>query len=149
MANIKIDYRNRQIIVSKTFYQKAERYGSDEAKTLRDIQRDYPKMRVMVRGAKKQTNREGEVSYGNQYKNLTYANMERFMNALPNADDYIQVYELAKRVGATNASPYAVVRRWFKKQFPLYKSDPVFYVFHQPELVDFNEFVVEDEQKTA
>ena len=104
-------------------------------------------MRVMVRGSKKQTNSEGEVSYGNQFKNLTYANMERFMNVLPNADDYIQVYELVKRISAASPSQYAVVRRWFKKQFPMYKSDPVFYVFNQPELIDFKEFL--DEEKTA
>lgn len=36
------------------------------------------------------------------------------------------------------ASPYTVVSAWFMKQFPKFRSNPLFYLGERPAIIDFS-----------
>ena len=64
----------------------------------------------------------GEKFNCNQFKNLTYDNMEGFINGLPNSEDYLKAYNFIKNCGSLPlTSRYTAVRKWFVAQFPNFK----------------------------
>lgn len=88
-------------------------------------------------------NKNGRKTRRNQFKNLTYENMERFMNAIPNNEEYLAEYEFGRKTAARfQINGYALVRTWFAAQFPEYFTNPFSYLRTQPKVV-----YMEDVQK--
>ncbi len=82
----------------------------------------------------------------NQFKNLKYENMERFMSGLPNCEEYFAEYNfLRESATRIQTNGYALVRRWFVKQFPHFRKNPLFYVYNTPALVSASEVIAEAE----
>lgn len=50
--NYKIDYSANAIVVTKTFLEEAEIFGTEEYKILQSIRNDYPNMRVVTRSVR-------------------------------------------------------------------------------------------------
>ena len=110
------------LTITKTFADKLSDPSSDEYKLFREIKADNPSLAVRKRTHK--TSR----GYVNQYKKLTYANMEAFIELLPQADELMRVYNfLRASADKMCGSPYKAVRTWFVEQFPLYNTNPLFY----------------------
>ena len=63
--------------------------------------------------------------------------MEQFMNALPEGTKFLDEYNKLNAVAVLCPSPYAVIRRWFEAQFPLYRNNPLFYVKNSVEVIDY------------
>ena len=64
--------------------------------------------------------------HANPSKNLTYANMERYINVYANAAELLEMLERVKELGAAQTNSVQFVKRWFISQFPNYKKLPDF-----------------------
>lgn len=131
MSNFKFDFTTQTLIITKAFAEKASTPTNEEYKLLLQFQKDFPNLKIVRKThktPKKYTTKSGEVYSCNQYKNLTYANMEHFINALPNREELMEEYNnLRYGVGKVQTNTYAVVRDWFIQQFPDYRKNPLKY----------------------
>lgn len=141
----KIDYVKNTMTITKDFAIKMQAPDSDEYAFVQKVLADFPGMRLTHRTHRtpsSYTNSRGEKSRCNQFKNLTYTNMEKFIAALPNSEDYIQQYSFLKSAAvAVQTNGYAVVRKWFEAQFPKYRSNPLFYITGEAKVVNAIDFV--------
>ena len=131
MENYKINIISKTLIISSAFEKAMNDAASDEYRLYVQLQHDIPGLRVSRRTHKspiKYHTKDGEVFRCNQYKHLTYENMEHFINALPKRDELLKVYHYIRdKAGPAQTSPYTAVRKWFVAQFPNFRDDPLFY----------------------
>ena len=153
-----VNYIDSTITVNSSFYEKMQDPSSEEYKLIKCIRADYPEMRIVNRTHKtptKYTSKStGETFNCNQFKNLTYKNMEGFINGLPNGADYLTAYNFLKNCGGLPlTSRYTAVRKWFVAQFPEFRKNPLFYLYNEVKVVDIAPFIEEEqnraEEKTA
>lgn len=115
---------------------------SDEYKLVRQFQHDFPNLCVVRKTHATPTlyrNSDGSTTARNKHNNLTYERMERFMNALPDGAEYLTAYwELRGKAEDMCASPYAAVSAWFMKQFPQFRSNPLFYLDNKPKVIPYS-----------
>ena len=89
MESYKIDFMSKTLIMTAAFEKALNDPQSDEYKLYIQLQHDIAGLKVSRRTHKspsKYRTASGEVFHCNQYKHLTYENMERFINALPQRD---------------------------------------------------------------
>ena len=149
-----VNYMDGTITVNSSFYEKLQDPTSEEYKLIKAIRADYPEMRIVNRTHKtpsKYTSKStGETFNCNQFKNLTYKNMEGFINGLPNSQDYLKAYNFIKNCGSLPlTSRYTVVRKWFVAQFPEFRKNPLFYLHNEVKVIDITTFVEEEKQRAA
>lgn len=153
MENYKINPVSKTLIVSTAFEKALNRPDSDEYRLYIQLQHDIPGLKVSRRTHKspiKYHNKNGEVSYCNQYKNLTYANMEGFIRALPKADELMEVYDYIRyHAGLVQTSCYKAVRRWFEAQFPDFRKNPLSYYKRDLEVITNIEPIIKSAQEEA
>lgn len=90
----------------------------------------------------------GEKFNCNQFKNLTYKNMEGFINGLPNSQDYLPAYNFIKNCGSLPlTSRYTAVRKWFAAQFPEFRKTPLFYFYNDVKVVNIAPFIQEAQER--
>lgn len=113
--SIRFNHKNRVIELTKSFDEKASRFGSDEYNALQDARKDYPNYHVIVARRSKRED---------SYKGLTYEFMENYINTHDNAkenmaafDDLRATSEEAKAFGAQRVS-YGEIKAWFFKTYP-------------------------------
>lgn len=142
MNTFKMDFTSKTLTLTKAFADAAADPASAEYAILTRFQQDFPDLKIVRKTHKTPTrynNANGVITHRNQFKNLTYENMERFMNALPESDEKVKFFEaytfLRYGAGLTQASTYAAVRKWFAAQFPKYRTDPIFYLKNKVEVL--------------
>ena len=149
----KLDRAAQTLTITAAFDKAYNTIGSDEYKLVKQLQADFPKLRIVHRThatPKKYTNSNGRITAHNQYKKLTYKRMEQFMSAIAGGSGYREIYDLLRvSADAVCLSPYAAVRAWFEKQFPEYWKNPLFYVDNKPEIIDFADILDKAEKKAA
>ena len=152
MENYKFNPVSKTLIVSAAFAKAMNNPTSDEYQLYIQLQHDIPGLKVSRRTHKSPTKnrtKSGEVFRCNQYKHLTYENMERFIAALPQRDRLMEVYEYIRYgAGLVQTSRYAAVRRWFEAQFPDFRKNPLFY-FNQDfkVITDIEPFIKKEQEK--
>ena len=157
MEKYKFDFTTKTLTITKAFADKAEKDPeSDENKTILRFQADFPDMLIRLRTHKtpsKYHAKSGEVYNCNQYKNLSYDKMERFMDALPEGeskDKVIEAYNyLRYSAGLVQTSTYKAVREWFVAQFPEYRKDPLFYLYNEVVIIDLKPILDQQAKKEA
>jgi len=111
------------LTITKAFADALSNPASAEYQLYRQIKADNPTVAVRKRTHKTSS------GYVNQYKKLTYENMEAFIELLPNAEELLGVFNsLRTCANLVSTSPYTLVRTWFVEQFPLYRQAPLFYL---------------------
>jgi len=134
MENYKINPITKTLIVTSAFEKAMANIESEEYKLYVQLQHDIPGLTVIRRTHKspaKYRNKSGEVFRCNQFKHLTYENMERFIAALPQRNELMEVYDYIRYgAGLVQTSCYAAVRRWFAAQFPNFRKNPLCYFNH-------------------
>ena len=144
MERYKFDITKQTLTISASFAEAMNDPASKEYQLVRQFHHDFPSI-VIVRKTHKSPAKP------NKHNGLTYERMERFILALSPKDDtdYLEAfYTVRKMAEAMCASPYAVVSEWFMKQFPMYRTNPLFYIDHQPDIIDFSA-VLEKAKKTS
>lgn len=139
MNAYKLDFVSNVITITADFAKAMNDPNSKEYKTIAKIRRDFPEMEIVRKTHKTPTKyrtKDGKTFNCNQFKNLTYENMETFMMGLTNGEEYLNEYLfLRNHASDIQTNGYTLVRRWFVKQFPDYQKNPLIYIKEQPEVV--------------
>lgn len=147
--NYRIDFAKKTVVVTAAFASKAYDPESDEYKILKRLQQDFPDMKIerkTHRTPAKYTTKQGEEFSHNQFKNLTYERMEKFMSYIPGGAAYLKEYESIKNFATDlNGNGYPIVSKWFVAQFPNFRKDPMFYVYNTPTLIPAAQVIEEIE----
>ena len=144
MEKYKLDVVNKTLTISKEFDKAIASGKGAEYKLYTRLMREIPGLTVVRkthRTPTKCTSSSGEVFKCNQFKNLKYENMERFMMGLPNGEVYMDEYLfLRNHASDVQTNGYALIRRWFVAQFPDFRKNPMAYITNQPKVIHANEF---------
>lgn len=148
MEKFKFDVVSQTLTVTAKFAEKMNDPESEEYKRVLQFQSDFPNLKIAKRthkSATSYTTKSGEKFNCNQFKNLTYDHMEKFIKALPKSERYLREYEFVKDfASAIQTNGYTVVRKWFVAQFPEFRKNPLFYLHNSPKLVSGAAFLEEE-----
>ena len=155
MNTYKVDFVANTITITAAFAKAMNDPTSAEYKIIAQIRKDFPEMEIIRKTHKtpsKYQTKTGEKFNCNQFKNLTYKNMETFIMGLPSAEAYMEEYLFLKNYAAeVQTNGYTIIRRWFVAQFPDFRKNPIVYLTNQPAVVSAAEVAdqYEDEMATA
>ncbi len=154
MERYKFDITAQTLTLSAAFAEAMNDPTSAEYALVCRFQRDFPSLRIVRKTHATPTrykNSDGSITTRNKHNGLTYERMERFMSALgDDGVDYLEAYfTLREKAEAMCASPYAVVSAWFMKQFPKFRSNPLFYLDSAPAIIDFSAILERSVKKPA
>ena len=149
MERYYLDVVSKTLTVTEKFAKRLQDPTSEEFTLYTTLMATIPSLTVANRTHKSATHyttKSGEKFNCNQFKNLTYKNMEQFMSALPENEGYFGEYKFL-RDNATRIqhNGYALVRRWFVAQFPHFRKNPLFYVYNTPTLLPASQVIAEVE----
>lgn len=142
-----------QTLIMSAAFEKAmiENRESVENKLYMRLREDFPNLivkRATHATPKHYNNSDGTKTTRNKHNDLTYKRMERFLNALPNGAEYLEAYKKNRSIAeAICASPYSAVSAWFMKQFPEFRSNPLFYLDNSPKIIDFSTVLAKSKAK--
>ena len=86
---------------------------------LLQLRADFPTMKIIRKSRR-------SPKTANPNRNLTYANMEKYMSVFKNAAELREQFEIVKTMSKGQPSAYNYVKGWFVSQFPDYKALPDF-----------------------
>lgn len=139
MEKYKLDVVSKTLTISKAFADAVANPKSAEYKLYTRLMKEIPGLTVVRKSHRtptSYTSSSGEKFSCNQFKNLKYENMERFMAALPDNEAYFEQYSFLRYSAACiQTNRYALVRDWFIAQFPEFRKNPLFYLYNKPVLV--------------
>ena len=110
-AIITIDDTHAQ--VTRSFAKQARIFGTPEYKEWRAYCQDFPNAEMVIKTIRRNTGKR-------TYKNLTYANMERFLKVQPNSKALIEEFNKQKAASSIQQNRYRAVLAWFLSKFPRY-----------------------------
>ena len=152
-ASYKMDFASKTLTLTKAFADACGDPTSAEYAILTHFQKDFPDLKIVRKTHKtpaKYHNASGETTSRNQFKHLTYENMERFMKALPQREELMEVYNFLRYdAGLVQTSAYKTVRDWFMAQFPKFRSNPLFYIQNEVKVIDIAPIIENEQQKGA
>lgn len=148
MEKFAFDVISQTLTITAQFAKMMNDPESDEYKLVMRFQKDFPNLTITKKTHKSATHyttKSGEKFNCNQFKNLTYERMEKFISALPKSESYLREYTFVKNfASAIQHNGYTLVRKWFVAQFPEFRKNPLFYLSHTPELVSGIRFLDEE-----
>ena len=150
MEKFSFDVVSQTLTITAKFSKMMNNPESDEYKLVAKFRNDFPNLTIAKKTHKSATHyttKSGEKFNCNQFKNLTYDRMEKFIKALPKSEGYLREYTFVKDfASAIQTNGYTLVRKWFVAQFPEFRKNPLFYLNHSPALVSGAAFL---DQETA
>ena len=139
MEKYKLNVVNKTLTITKDFAKAMATGEGDEYNLYTRLMQEIPGLTVVRKSHRtptSYTSSSGEKFSCNQFKNLKYENMERFMAALPDNEVYFAEYSFLRySASAIQTNRYALVRDWFITQFPEFRKNPLFYLHNKPEIV--------------
>ena len=151
MKGYKLSLTAKTLTITKAFEEAWIDPESEEYKLYQRLMQEIPGLQVQRKThatPKKYTTKQGETFTSNPFNKLTYKNMERFINALPNSGEYLEQFNFAKdHAGDFNLTAYKLVREWFVQQFPEYRKNPLFYLKNHPDVVGIKDLAASAQQK--
>ena len=114
MNKYTIDHIHTEIICTKKFYEAATNPDNDECAELLGLRETFSGYTITIREIAKSGNKR------TANKNLTYANMVRYIASQPNARDNLLEFAKTRGLADQKGHSYAAVKDWFLKQFPAY-----------------------------
>jgi len=148
MEKFVFDVISQTLTITAKFAKMMNDPQSDEYKLVQQFRKDFPNLTIAKKTHKSATHyttKSGEKFNCNQFKNLTYDRMVKFIKALPKSESYLREYTFVKDfASAIQTNGYTLVRKWFVAQFPEFRKNPLFYLSHSPELVSGANFLEEE-----
>ena len=148
MEKFVFDVISQTLTITAKFAKMMNDPQSDEYKLVQQFRKDFPNLTIAKKTHKSATHyttKSGEKFNCNQFKNLTYDRMEKFIKALPKSESYLREYTFVKDFASSiQTNGYTLVRKWFVAQFPEFRKNPLFYLSHSPELVSGATFLEEE-----
>ena len=157
MEKFKFDAVSKTLTITAGYAKKLNDLDSAEFKHYNAMMEAIPGLVVVNRShrspSKCTSKSTGEKFKCNQFKNLTYSNMEKFIDALPLSQVYRKEYNFLRYCASPiQTNRYKLVRMWFVTQFPHFRKNPLFYVYNTPTLVKASDVITEataDETESA
>lgn len=137
----RVDFTTMTLTMTAEFADRAYDPSTDEYEILTRLKRDFPDLKVerkTHRTPSKYKTKSGEEYTHNQFKDLTYKRMAKFLSRIPDGEAFQKEYECVKDFATDlNGNGYTMVRKWFVAQFPNFRKDPMFYLnkTNSPELI--------------
>jgi hypothetical protein len=151
MEKFNFDVVSQTLTISAKFAKAMNNPESGEYNLAAKLKVDFPGLTISKRThrtASHYTTKSGERFNCNQFKNLTYARMERFISALPNSEEYQREFEFMRDyAAAVQHNGYSLVREWFVRQFPEFRKNPLFYLNNAPVLLPGTTVIADTEAK--
>ena len=148
MEKFVFDVVSQTLTITAKFAKMMNDTTSDEYKLVQRFRKDFPNLTIAKKthkSATSYTTKSGGKFNCNQFKNLTYDRMEKFIAALPKNEGYLREYLFVKNyASAIQHNGYTLVRKWFVAQFPEFRKNPLFYLYNTPELVSGFAFLEEE-----
>ena len=145
MEKFVFDVISQTLTITVQFAKMMNDPESDEYKLVMRFRKDFPNLTITKKTHKSATHyttKSGEKFNCNQFKNLTYDRMEKFISALPKSESYLREYTFVKDFASSiQHNGYTLVRKWFVAQFPEFRKNPLFYLHNSPVLVSGSEFL--------
>ena len=145
MEKFVFDAVSRTLTITSKFAEMMNNPASDEYQLAAQFQKDFPGLRIAKRTHRTPTRyntKSGETYNRNQFKDLTYERMEKFMSVLPQKEAYLTEYEMVKAFAeVVKHNGYPIVRKWFVEQFPHYRKNPLFYLNNSPLVLHGSTFI--------
>ena len=145
MEKFLFDAVSRTLTITSKFAEMMNNPASDEYQLVAQFQKDFPGLRIAKRTHRTPTRyntKSGETYNRNQFKDLTYDRMEKFMRVLPQGEAYLTEYETVKAFAeVVKHNGYPIVRSWFIEQFPHYRKKPLFYLNNAPLVLHGSTFI--------
>ena len=121
MKNMKIEVINETTArVSKAFEKNARIFGTPEYKLWREYLKEFPNATMTTKTIKKNPDKK-------TYRNMTYKNMELFIEAQENSEALMKEYKRERQMSKIQTSPYRAVLAWFCQKFEGYDSYKEFF----------------------
>ena len=121
MKNMKIEVINETTArVSKAFEKNAKIFGTPEYKLWREYLKEFPNATMTTKTIKKNADKK-------TYRNMTYKNMELFIEAQENSEVLKKEFERQKKMSKVQTNPYKAVLAWFCKEFEGYDDYKEFF----------------------
>ena len=144
----------KTLTITKAFEDAVAKGEGDAYETYKRLINDIPDLIVVRKTHETPTKyvskSTGEKFNCNQFKNLTYKNMETFIMGLPAAEAYMEEYLFLKNYAAeVQTNGYTIIRRWFVAQFPDFRKNPIVYLTNQPAVVSAAEVADQYEAEMA
>ena len=153
MEKYKFDVVSQTLTVTAKFAKMMNDPQSDEYKLVQQFRKDFPNLTIAKKTHKSATHyttKSGEKFNCNQFKNLTYDRMEKFISALPQNVEYMSEYTVVKNFATSvKGNGYPLVREWFMTQFPEFRKNPLFYLNNTPQIVKASTFMAENTKDAA
>ena len=108
---LKVDDRNRRLVMDRLFDKNRRIVGSNEYELLQRARADYQGYELVLRHI--QTNPEKRV-----YKNLTYAYMREYIIRHANSDARLKEFEEMMLRSKCHSIKYPHVKKWFLAAYP-------------------------------
>ena len=129
----------RTLTITAKFAEMMNNPENEEYKLVVQFQENFPDLQIAKRTHRtptRYTTKSGETYKRNQFKDLTYTRMEKFLSRIPNGAIYQKEYECVKGFATDlNGNGYPMVRKWFVEQFPNFRKNPMFYLNNSPKLI--------------
>ena len=106
-----------QVQVTKEFAKNARIFGTAEYKLWKEIRQDCPNAEMVTKIIKRNPSKRVDT------RNMTYANMEAFINAQDNATELLAEMKKQIAMSKVQTNPYRYVLAWFMKKFTDYNAD--------------------------
>ena len=147
MEKFNFDVVSQTLTISAKFAKAMNNPESGEYTLAAKLKADFPGL-TTHRTATHYITKSGERFNCNQFKNLTYARMEKFISALPNSEEYQREFEFMRDYAAVvQHNGYSLVREWFVRQFPEFRRNPLFYLNNAPMLLPGTTVIADTEAK--
>ena len=144
MEKYYIDFVKNTFTITKAFEDKMQDFASEEFAFYRKTLAEIPGIVVKRRTHKtpiKYVNKSNETFHCNQFKNLKFERMKKFMSSLSKSDEYMTEFTFLKDyAGEIQVNKYTLVRKWFIAQFPEFRTNPLKYFYEEPEVISAKEF---------
>lgn len=116
MKEVKIDFIENTITVTKKFYEESKEHGTEAYRKMQTIIAENPNMKISVQAPR----RTGK----NAYKGLTYRYMRKFISVMDpdNMKTFEEVQLLYEGLYGDSLSVYNAVREWFLDNYPNHKD---------------------------
>ena len=112
-SHITYSFPDNTLSLTKSFYKKACKVGSDEYKELRTAMGENPDYKIVLVGnADKKT-----------YGNLTIQRMREYIATQADAEKNLRILDRVIKIAKTKGAMYPLTKKWFLKTFPEYKME--------------------------
>lgn len=121
MAHAIIDRENRTITITKAFNAKASIYGTQEYEELAEIQKVYPKFRLIIKAAKQKNIPLGRITYEQMEKYIkthdddkkTHWNEYQKLRGIVTSDDKDKNNDFEVKITAS----FFEIKKWFVETY--------------------------------